>query len=496
MKPILINIIGKASQPIANTGLAQMGTGLVAAVAVAVTQFFVPTLLPVFDLDSPSYLAFGAFRFAIYPAFLDLFSDHVPSIIVAQLLVHLISVAGMFALLARARLPVLVLGVFLLAIMCHLLAQGYHYVIMTESLSLSLVFLIIGFMAVYVAEAKPKWLALAMLFATLIFGIKPNYIAFPIAVVLIAAIAMLFAKPTRQQLAKTTAAILVPLVLGMGFENAYFHAQHDARDGRLFTQHMFGKAALVLALGEKTKQDPNFYADGYEVLQPILARYGKELHADLGEVRANASYCHWLNVHMWYETAGYVDFHASNQQIINTALAQTGDVSQQKLAFVRRVLVAHPLSFAGVAGKYYLHFFCFVPENITSLVAANEFIPDNPDAIRKKIAPSLMPLIAVAYWLFLALGVAFFVAKFCYAWRWAKYGITAIKSTKKQPSITPAEKLGASLVLMAFGYQLAIAIFGVPQIRFHIISYPLIVLAILCLLTVLVGEWQARKNRR
>ena len=173
----------------------QLAAGLVAMVVLGLVQFFYPRVYPTMFLDSPGYLRFDAHRNALYPAFLDMLGDNIGLVIIAQVAIFLAASFGMVFMLARARLPLSVIVILTLALLVNFDLHAYHYSIAPESLSLSLVYLMLGCLALYFHQAKPLWLGLAMLCAILTFGMRPNTIAFPIAIGIVATLQIFFPPP-------------------------------------------------------------------------------------------------------------------------------------------------------------------------------------------------------------------------------------------------------------------------------------------------------------
>ena len=437
----------------------------------AVAIGFYPQLPP--DPDSISYIEFHANRSALYPAFLDLFGDdtlhhHQPKlalIATTQTSLFILAMGFMLAALAHARLPLSALVLFFAALTSNYYLHLYHSSLLTESLGLSLLCVLIACLALWFHKPSYWWLASAMLVATLAFGLRPNMIAMPLGV----AIVGLFHLIQTRHWQKTLAAIVLPFVLVAGFEAGYYHAHHSTRSHEMLQRHVFGKAALVLAMHEEAGQSDRFYQNQFAHLKPFMARYGALFRADRDRYLASGEDCVRFTIHTLYEDTLYRHF-----------------ASPPDFAWARRVFAEYPATTARVIAQHYLHFFCVAtPALAKTPIIANEIMGWQPPPTPTPTKRLLLQLIA---WAFIALGIAFFAGKIWYGVRWARRGLAFVSSRFTPPTLTATEALGSTCIMLAFGYNLFISIFSVSVTRFLIISYPLIVLGILLMSVIVLRE--------
>ena len=447
-----------------------------------VAQLFYPQFPHPLSPDSFSYMEFRTFRNALYPAFLDLFGGDflytfqpkLDRIFTIQITIYIVAMGFMLGGLAIARLPISVLLVFLLALTSNYQLHLYHRIILTESLGLSLLCVLIGCLALWFHTKSSRrygWLALAMLVATMGFGLRPNMVAMPIGVAIVAMFHLIHTRHWQ----KTLAAIVLPFLLVAGFESAYYHAHHGTRSHELLQRHMFGKAALVLAIHEEAGQSDEFYEGEFADLKPFMARFGGLFRADRDRYLASGEDCVRFTIHTLYEDAVYWHF-----------------ASPPDSDWTRRVFATYPATTARVIAQHYLHFFCVAtPATAKTPIIANEIMrwqPHDSPTPRKRF---FLQLIAYA---FIALGIAFFTAKFYYGYRWVRRGMAFLSSRFTSPPLTPLESLDSTCIMLAFGYNLFISIFSVSVTRFLIISYPLIVLGILLMLVLIAQHFLLKKN--
>ena len=450
-----------------------------------VLLWFYPNYAPsLLGFDSFEYIEFHTHRSALYPAFLDLFGgdtlyNYQPKldlIATTQIIIFLLALAAMMVALAHARLPISVLVVFLVALTSNYHLHAYHKTLLAESLGLSLLCLLIGCLALWFHKRSYWWLASAMLVASISFGLRPNMVAMPIGV----AIVGLFHIINTRHWRKPLIALVVPFVLVAGVESAYFYAHHPSRSHELLQRHMFGKAALVLAIHEEGQSD-QFYQGEFARLKPFMARFGGSFRANRDHYWANGDGCVWLNMHAEYEGALYWNFNPIPD-----------------IDWGWRVFSAYPLTTAQVIAQHYINFFCMsIPILRDQPLASGEFLQVQSLPPPSPLKRFFLQLIAYA---FIALGIAFFISKFYYGIRWGIMLLTALRrlvpwrgmaflsSRFTPPPLTPLESLGSTCIMLAFGYNLFISIFSVSITRFLIISYPLMVLGILLVAVVFLKE--------
>ena len=453
----------------------------IAMAVMAVALAFYPQFPHSLSRDSFEYLEFHPHRSALYPAFLDIFGgdtlyNYQPKltlIATTQTATFILAMGFMLWGLATARLPLSVLVVFVLALVANYDLHFYHQTLLTDSFGLSAIFFLIGTLALWFHTRHYGWLASAMLVATLAFGLRPSMVAMPIGV----AIVGLFHLINTRHWRKTLSALVLPFILVVGFEAGYYHAHHETRSQDLLQKHMFGRGALVLAIHEEVGDDTR--------LKPFMARLGEVFHYDRDRYWANGEICAWLTLHAFYEEAVY------NQ-------VEYGRLSPPSFDWGVQVFRTYPLTTARVIAQHYLKFFCVGSITLAKTpIIVNEIMhwhPHQPPSPTKRL---LLQLIA---WAFIALGVAFFISKIYYAYRWTKRGIALIPnhwlgkifSRWQAPPLTPTEALGSTCIMLAFGYNLFISIFSVSIVRFLIISYPLIVLGILLMVVVIMNEIKQR----
>ena len=446
---------------------------VVAGVQLVYGQFTSRFVVDAWNVDSPSYLEFYAYRTALYPAFLDVLVGDDPlyphilnRLAITQTSLYVLATGFMMGSLAIARVPIAVLVVFLIAIVSGYHLHVYHQSLLTESLGFSMVACVIGCLAQWFHTKNYWWLAGAMSAASLGFGLRANMIAFPIGV----AIVGLFHLAASRRWQKTLMAVFVPFVLVMGFEGVYYHAHHQTRGTELLDRHLFGKAATVLAIHESEGQSDRFYAGEFSQFKFFMKRYGEALRTTRDSYWANGETCLWLFSYPLYEATIYWHF-----------------ATPPDFGWTRQVFAAYPMTAARVIAQYYLTFFCVLNGSVAKTpILINEFLTwssgDPPGLVKYIVLQSV-------HWAFILLGIGFFMAQLWYGYRWAGRGMAFFTRRWQASALTPIEALGSTAILIAIGYNLFIAIFSVPFTRFLAMSFPLIVLGILLMAATILAEY-------
>ncbi|MCG8624801.1 MAG: hypothetical protein MJE68_22740 [Proteobacteria bacterium] len=469
---------------------------LLATLVLWLAQGLYPKFAAPLSWDSFGYIEFHAFRSGLYPAFLRLFGDAtlhnyqpiLDRIIATHLTIHLLAVGFMLWALARVRMPIAVLVIFFLALLGNYQSQAYHNIIRTESLGYSMVCFIIAGLALWFHSRQYRWLALAMTAGMLIFGMRPNSLPLPFGIIIVALCHIAYTawrargawRATIKPIAKALAAVMLPLIIVGGFEHAYYHAHHTQRSQRLLETHLFGKAVIVLATQDDeqlSRDDEQWYSDD---LKPFMQRHRELFQADRDRYGGRGEVCLWLTMHAIYEDSIY-------------AKAHNEGLTVAPLEWTLGVFATYPATTARIIAQHYLNFFCVSRIAIADPpVLGNEFL--RPDLTTKPFGRGKLIFRTLVAWAFVGLGIGFFISKAWYATLWVRRSLAFVSSRFTAPApLTPLEALGSGCIMLAFGFNLFICIFGVPYLRFLATSYPFIVLGVLLMMVMIAMRLTSHK---
>ncbi|MFN3656962.1 MAG: hypothetical protein ACK4UO_06880 [Pseudolabrys sp.] len=224
-----------------NDLLFAVGCALFYAVAVLV----VPPYTPLIEPDSEVYIAFNAFRPALYPAFLAVGRAlGLDLIAITWVQLALFCAALVFFLLAllRAGFTKTLLALLVAVLAANVLFSSFHRAILTESISFSLALVALAGWIEYLRSGRVAWLAVAGLALGLMLGFRLA----GLGIVPLHALAVWVKKPQRFARASALVIALVPVALGVGAERALHYAVHGGGHPSQAPYLLTGKAALLV----------------------------------------------------------------------------------------------------------------------------------------------------------------------------------------------------------------------------------------------------------
>ena len=217
--------------------------GILGALSIiAASPLFAPL-----DLDSHSYLNFAPSRTAIYPLFLSLFSGlsyQIEIILILQAALYSLSLGYLIYILHLTMRSWFITVLFGLGVAGNMYLQAFNSVILTESLTFTLMHILIAFVlkALYQPEAKPYRATIFIgVIGGLLAALKPAMITMlPALMIIIGLIAYQHRQRMGRHLGIYGLAFLAPL---LGESMAYYQT-HEARVS-LLPVTLFGKAAIL-----------------------------------------------------------------------------------------------------------------------------------------------------------------------------------------------------------------------------------------------------------
>lgn len=191
--------------------------------------------------DSHSYINFTAIRTGGYPFFLALFKPFVngpAGYIPIQLSLNVIAVAALGWQLYRGFGIVFAFGAEIVLLINPFL-NVYHFTIMTESLSVSLLLLLLAATAQYLRTGGLPALAIVGGLVGALIAVRPTGIAFLPIVVLLP-----FCRGSAP-VSRRLLAVILPCLALVATEVAYYHAVHPGDRDSLAPIHILAKGGLV-----------------------------------------------------------------------------------------------------------------------------------------------------------------------------------------------------------------------------------------------------------
>ena len=180
-----------------------------------------PRVFPILEPDSLGYLKFFSIRTSFYPKFLMLmesFGATLEQILLVQIVINIIAFFILMFLLFRSKIPLILILTIALALYGNIYSNAFHFSILTESLSFTLIFIILG---IFVSISKEFSLVKVILLfsaCSILFAIKPS--GLPLLIGCFVSLCFLIFKNSKY-IYKAILAALVPLLAVISMEHFF-----------------------------------------------------------------------------------------------------------------------------------------------------------------------------------------------------------------------------------------------------------------------------------
>ncbi len=427
------------------------------AVAIALMMVMVavlmvtPRLFNVLENDSSGYINFDAVRSATYPLILrgfDLLGWSHQEVIAFQCSVFVLSYGLGFSMLLRAGLPLIIVLGTALGVTFNIYFNAFHFSILTESLSFSIVIILIGLFALVLKQATVVRTGAIFLLLGVLFTLKSA--ALPLIIGAIISIGALCVQKKQPQPIRTMFIGFVLLLMPIGAENLVYNFYHKERVSVL-PIHFYGKSAIITALSADTVP-PLVVEAG---LEDAWLGYSQDVNRYLNSIEDEEALCLQLERVGDYEDYAY--WHLGYETFF-----QQGRTSHQ---IFYNVLSNNPLGLIQLVAIHRANFLC-VSTPITNakiesekpLLAASAFGPE----ARYRII----------YTVFLVFGFAHITAVIFYL---VRVGSLLIGRGGR---LSNEDFMAANLVLWAEGYLWFVALFSITNPRYLMLVFPIMLLAV------------------
>lgn len=423
--------------------------GAALMVLMAAMLVVTPRLFDVLENDSSGYIEFSAIRSATYPLILRGFDfaglGH-QAVIYFQCSIFVLSYGVGIGMLLRAGLPLIIVMGFALGLTFNIYFNAFHFSILTESLSFSLILILAGLSALVLKQ--PTVLRTSAIFPLLgvLFTLKPA--ALPLVLGLLISIGVLCWQKKQPDPAKTICIGLILLLAPVGLENLTYSFYHKER-ASLLPVHLYGKSAIITALSSG-------------VVPPTVARaglsdqwmaYNHDVNHYLTSIEGQEAFCLKLERVGDYEDHAY--WHLGYE-----TLPRHGRLSGQ---IFLETLSQNPFGLIQLVAIHRANFLC-VSTPITNakiearkpLLAASAFGPE--------------ARYSVVYYAFLIFGFVHITAIIYYLYRVASCLIG------RGHRLSDQDHLAAHLLLWAEGYLWFVAIFSITNPRYLMLVFPIMLL--------------------
>jgi hypothetical protein len=201
--------------------------------------------------DSIGYLNFftgeGSHRISGYPIFLEFFKNlnfSIAQITYLQLGIFSIAISFFMSYLIKIRVNKLIVIIFFISMVVNPFLNQFHFMILTESLSFSLMI----FFTIYIMSLHKKITSKRVIVLGLICGflaaLKPVSIIFTIIGLFFLIFFQSKSSNLFHKICKNTFLFALPVISILMIENLVFHSEYDQRRSQL-AQHLYGKAIMM-----------------------------------------------------------------------------------------------------------------------------------------------------------------------------------------------------------------------------------------------------------
>ena len=432
-----------------------------------------PRLIPLLEPDSYSYLEFSAFRTSFYPFFLDMmqFIGLIPTqIIYVQLLLFALAFAYCLYHFLCLRLPFLVIMAFYLAITGNIYMNAYHFSILTESLCFTLLLLTITHLLKFIYHRKIQNFIMMGLFVSIATALKPAMLPFCVGVLLTKFLFKWHGKNWKKRLRISLLAGFLPIIMIASLEQLIYSAHHEARVS-LAPNHLLGKSLMLINDNFSDKKiDPAFL--------PLLQSIDNDTRQTKDDLHNIDNFCLrnvlFYELELFYQQTNHAYWQKWQETITASAYINM-PLSDLKQRLSLQIIASNMMPFLQLLATRHISIFCV--SSTTQLTAEHVL----PVGYAKQYQPENSRAELIVHYLFLMLGVLFILASAVYLLASSAILCRNLrqKTARLKYDFTDNQLSIIYLILFINGYHLFLALTALSIVRYLMISYPLIILALL-----------------
>lgn len=410
-----------------------------------------PRLFEVLENDSSGYISFSSIRSATYPLILRSFQQmgaDLETVITFQCIIFILSFGGGIIMILRSGVPLIIASGLAIGLSFNIYFNAFHFSILTESFSFSLLLLLTGVFALLVKQITLFRISALFLILGVLFTLKPA--ALPIIISASLSICILFWQKKTVHLKKYLVMSLILLLTPICLENIAYSFFHKER-ASLLPIHLYGKSAIVTALSSGVVP-PTVTKAG---LEDVWISYSQDVKSYLVSIEKQEllclkferigdyeNYAYW---HLNYSDLAKNDF--TSKQIFEETLRQnlSGFIKLVAINRANFLCVSTPITNLKI-------------EDTKPLLEESAFGPEARHSI--------------IYYVFLIFGFTHIIAIIYYLAQFASHLL------RKEQKLTLQDQLAAHLLIWAEGYLWFVALFSITNPRYLMLVFPLMLLAV------------------
>jgi len=406
---------------------------------------FTPKIFTLIQPDSGGYIDFSNIRSSIYPSIIDifqLFKISLNKLITFQIIVFLISLTSFIYQLLKFKVNKIIICLVYLSLFFNIYYNGFHFTILTESLSFSLILVLIGQLISFFHSKTKMNIIIIISIITLLFSIKPA--TAPIFVIVL--ITIIFTLWSEKKIKKISffKLIFLPILIFLSLENFLFFNNHEEKK-TVLERHFFGKAIMIKLF--------HYQKDKFIDETPNKNTYDFIKKTDNYFNNLSGLYSSCLKLERYGDFENHAYFHLVNEEYFNT-------LNSRK--FIKKTFSNGFNFYIKLTGLHYLNFFCVAtPTKFDLYVDTPPLIVKDTfnEHYRKKII----------HFLFLGLGIVFFFTNFIYLYHFSRFFIV------KENIFDPIDKVNITLIISTQFYLISVAGLSISNPRYLMLVFPLII---------------------
>lgn len=294
---------------------------------------FTPRIFNILENDSIGYIQFADIRTSIYPTIIKILfyvnSDY-KILIYFNIILFLSSLFVFLKTSFEEKINYFVILSLYSSLILNIYFNGFHFTILTESISFSLCLLFLTFLIKFIKNFDNKYLIYLSITLSLIFTLRPSSLGF-----VVVSLVFLFYFCLRnyyKSLKEVVKYLLIPFIIILSIENLLYYHKHNNRNSIVTSNHIYGKALMLDIVNGKIPK-----INGLTIEKQNFVEKSKIY---LDQLEASGEYC--LRLERIGDLENYTYFH----------------IKHNKYSDPIKKIIFNFNSFIKLSLNHYLNFFC------------------------------------------------------------------------------------------------------------------------------------------
>ena len=299
----------------------------------SVILIFTPRIFDIVENDSMGYIQFDDVRTSIYPTIINILlniDSNYDILIYFNIILFLFCLYVFLTTLFEEKINHFVILSLYLSLILNIYFNGFHFTILTESISFSLCLIFLTYLIKLIKNFNNKYLIYISITLSFVLALRPSSLGF-------VAVAFVFLfyfslRNNNKSLIEVIKYLLIPFVITLSVENLLYYNTHNQRNSIVSSKHIYGKAIMLDIVSEKITKNNRLTFKNQNFVEK------SKLH--LGQLKTNGEYCLRLERIGDFENYAYFNLkHKNNSEAI-------------------KKIILNFNSYIKLSLNHYLNFFC------------------------------------------------------------------------------------------------------------------------------------------